>query len=386
VSVATPVQDAPARTTSWRERLPDATPALLAYAAVRIVGLLVLLAFHGRYEFFSLLYGGLDNSWYQAIAENGYDSAIPLNPDGSFKTTNLAFFPLYPGLVAALHWGLSIPTRPALLMVSWPAAIAAAWGIYAVGRHVRSHATGVLLAALWGVVPSAVVESMGYSESLFTALAAWSLYALLKGRWVTAGVLILLAGLTRPTALALIVVIGVAALIAIVKRRDGWRPWVAAALAPLGYLGYLAFVAIRLGRFDGYYYVQEAAWHNGFDWGLETYQGIVNRTLLGNPRLAIQVVTGVLILAVGLFAWAVRDRLPWPLLTFCGITIVQVILTATAYHGKARYMLPLFPLLFPIADRLKKAPRPVQVGVLLLFALISGAYGVYLRVYFRHSP
>ena len=75
---------------------------------------------------------------------------------------------------------------------------------------------------------------MGYTETLFTALAAWSLFAVMRRRWLTAGVLCLAAGLTRSVAIALIAAVGLAALVAVCRRRDGWRPWVGGALAPLG--------------------------------------------------------------------------------------------------------------------------------------------------------
>jgi Gpi18-like mannosyltransferase len=118
----------------------------------------------------------------------------------------------------------------------------------------------VLLAALWAVVPHALVQSMGYTETLFTAIAAWSLFALLRRHWLAAGLLCALAGLTRPTGVALVVATALAALVAVVRRRDGWRPWLAGALAPVGSLGYLVWVGHRLGRADGYLHVQKDAW------------------------------------------------------------------------------------------------------------------------------
>jgi hypothetical protein len=57
---------------------------------------------------------------------------------------------------------------------------------------------------------------MPFTEPLFVALAAWSLVALLGGRWITAGVLCLLAGATRPFGGALAVAVALAAAVAIV--------------------------------------------------------------------------------------------------------------------------------------------------------------------------
>jgi hypothetical protein len=60
---------------------------------------------------------------------------------------------------------------------------------------------------------------MAYSESLFTALAAWSLYAVLTDRWVTAGTLALFAGLTRPVGLAVVAAVWVTALASFARDR-----------------------------------------------------------------------------------------------------------------------------------------------------------------------
>ena len=58
-------------------------------------------------------------------------------------------------------------------------------------------------------------------RALFRALAAWSLYALLRRQWLTAGALCLLAGASRAAGAVLVAVVMVAAVIALVRRRDG---------------------------------------------------------------------------------------------------------------------------------------------------------------------
>lgn len=69
-----------------------------------------------------------------------------------------------------------------------------------------------------GVYPTAFVQSMAYTETLFTALAAWALYAVLRGRWIVAGALCVLAGLTRPTAAALIAALAITAAVTLVRE------------------------------------------------------------------------------------------------------------------------------------------------------------------------
>ena len=77
-----------------------------------------------------------------------------------------------------------------------------AWALFLIGDRLYGRRAGICLAVLWAALPVGIVQSMAYSESLFTALAAWSLWAVLDRRWVLAGVLASCAGLTRPVGAA----------------------------------------------------------------------------------------------------------------------------------------------------------------------------------------
>ncbi|MBM0225672.1 hypothetical protein DKT69_20805 [Micromonospora sicca] len=379
---AEPASPAPGRAALGR-RLWDAAryalPALAVYAAIRLVGLLTVYlwarnvgASPGK---------GLtraDGNWYLAIAQHGYD--------GYEKTqSNMAFFPLYPGLTAGLDRISPLSPREAALIVAWLAGLAAAWGLFAIGAYLHDRRTGVLLAALWAAVPHGVVESMGYSESLFTALAAWTLYALLRRRWLTAGVVCLFAGLTRPTASSLIAVVGLAALLAIVRRRDGWRPWVALLLAPAGWLAYLAWVGVRTGRPDGWFHIQSAGWGTTFDFGVYTLRW--GQLVLSEvAMLPMLVVTVVALLAIMFFVLSLLDRQPWQLLLYSGLLLVTTLGAAGYYHSKARFLLPAFPLLLPAAVGLARAGWARAVTVLVPVTAFSAYFGGYLLLIWRYSP
>jgi hypothetical protein len=286
--------------------------------------------------------------------------------------------------LVAVVTGLS--TLWAGIVTSWLAGIAAAWGIFAVGNLVYGRRVGIALAVLWGVQGHAVVESMVYSEGLFTALCAWSLYALLRRRWLTAGVLCLFAGTTRAAAAVLVAVTVAAAVVAIAHRRDGWRPWVGAALAPLGLLGYLAWVAHALGRLDGWSYMQRSGWHLRFDGGSDTWHTLVNRVLLEATSLELYEVTAILLASVVLVIVLAFLRPPWPLLAYAAGLLALTLGGAGYYHSKARFLLPAFPLLLPIAVALGRARIRVVVVVLSALALASAWFGGYLLLLWTASP
>ncbi|MGW2557668.1 hypothetical protein ACWCXB_00200 [Streptomyces sp. NPDC001514] len=358
---------------------PAAAPALLGYAAVRLTGMVILAvgAAVAGVDGLHRLKGRWDAVWYVRIAEHGYGYEVRL-PDGSVHS-DLAFFPLLPALERGASEVLpGVDAATAGLVVAWAAAFAAAWGIYAVGAHVAGHRAGVLLAVLWGVYPTAFVQSMAYTETLFTALAAWSLHALLTGRWIAAGTLCALAGLTRPSAAALVAAVGITAIVRLVREGRGaltWRMAVGVALAPLGWLGYVIFVAVREGSPTAYFEVQ-AAWGNNIDGGVALAR-FVGEQLTGPTPLA-----GIgLLAALGLLGWVVwlcvRQRQPLPVLVY-GIGIVVISLIGAAYFGsRPRLIMPAFPLLLPPAVALARLRQRTVVAVVALLAVASGAYGAF---------
>ncbi len=233
------------------------------YALLRTVGVAILSAYAADERGWGLRYvlgQRFDSLWYSSIVTHGYDAAVPVTVTGGPGTTNLAFFPLYPALVKAVDTLLPGGVTVAALAVAWAAGLAAAAGLYLLGTHLRSRTAGVVLAALWAVIPNALVESMAYSESLFTALAVFSLYCVLRRWWLPAAGLCVLAGLTRPTALALIAAVGLAALAEVIHRPRRWTAWLAMPIAPLGQLGYMWWVGHRLGHWNAYFQVQNDAW------------------------------------------------------------------------------------------------------------------------------
>ncbi|SDR54120.1 Dolichyl-phosphate-mannose-protein mannosyltransferase [Streptomyces sp. KS_16] len=335
-------------------------------------------------DWHTLLAGRWDALWYTRVAEQGYGYTVQL-PHGAVHS-DLAFFPLLPSLERGLPAVVPLSPADAGLVVSWLASLAAACALYATGERLHGHRAGVALAALWAAVPVGIVQSMAYSESLFTALAAWALYAVLTGRWVWAGVLASLAGLTRPVGAAVVAAVWVTAAVTLGRQRTGGVRGRAALraqpgllpgvlLAPLGWCGYFLWVAARQGSLTGYLDVQ-AGWGNGFDGGIAF--GAFLGELLSGPSFA----AGLgLLLGVGLLIWlylrGVRQGQPLPLAVYGG-TVLLLALTAKGYFGsKPRLMLPAYPLLLPLAAGLARR-NPVRSWLVVgLVAAGSAVYGAF---------
>ncbi|WP_055590106.1 hypothetical protein [Peterkaempfera griseoplana] len=380
--------------------LRAAAPALLGYAAVRLTGVAVLAWWAAeRGEDLSVLLGHRwDSLWYLGIVQHGYDAEIPPPGAGGQALSNLAFFPLYPGLIWAVSHVSPLSAAAAGLLISWVCSLAAAWGIFAVGRTLHDRRTGVVLAMLWGVTPHALTESMAYTEPVFTALVAWSLHSVLKRCWVSAGVLSLLAGLTRPTGFAPAAAVVLAAATALwqQRRRAGaadtpsaeasWRVLAGAALAPLGWLAYVGWVGVRLHRWDGYFLVQKE-WGSTVDGGSYTLQHVVDVfTGPQNAGLVYVEITATLALSVVLLVLCALDRVPAPLLTYTAVTLVVTLAGAGYFHAKSRFLIPAFPLLLPVALGIARTSKARAATVLGSSALLSALYGGHLALVWTHSP
>ena len=338
----------------------DVVLALGAFVAVRAVVLVFLVV--GADRDGRSAYGVLtkwDAQWYAGIASNGY--GFVRTTAGGQTLSDYAFFPLYPWTerwVSRLS-GLSVIDSG--VFISLLASIAAAAGIYTVAERVVGSRAAVVATVLWSLVPIGLVESMGYSESLFTALAAWSLVATSKQRWAPAAVLACAAGVTRPTGMAVVAAICVAAVIALRRGTSDTRAVLPVLVAPLGLLGYLGWVGLQRGTPTGYFDVTDG-WGNHFDGGL-AFARWIGDNLTARPIVGVLLVVALAGLAM-LVVLCVRERQPVPLLVYLAVIVVLALTTSGYFGSRPRYLLPAFPLLFPLARWLAARRTPVVVAVL----------------------
>ncbi|MEV6013327.1 glycosyltransferase family 39 protein [Streptomyces sp. NPDC051976] len=365
--------------TAWRRAWPAVTVFVAARGAG--MGVVALWAHHTGRHPRNLLGLEWDSAWYHRIADWGYGTFIPSWEAPGLRFDDMAFFPLYPMTVRVVDTVLPVGSVVAALLVAWVSAALAAWGIYAVVEELYGRRTATALVVLWGLLPHAIVLSMAYTESLMTALAAWALYAVVTRRWLAAGLLSGLAGLTRPNGIA------VAAAVAAAVLAEGWqrlrsgrrqdrRAWAAALLAPLGWCGYVGWVGLRTGQVRGYFDVQ-ARWGSVFDFGRFALHYVKRQALLPDS-LSAYVTTGLCGAAVLLLVLILMDRMPLPLLVYAAVLVVIALGGANFFSCKPRFLLPAFPLLLPGATALAGArPRAAAVAVVTLTGISLG-YGAYL--------
>jgi hypothetical protein len=348
---------------------------LVLYLATRIVQLVfinLLAPAGGRSIEDRLLIW--DGGWFIRVATDGYPHTYTYDPSGAMVGNGLAFFPLYPWLIRAVHW-LGVDVGWSALTISWIAAGAAAVLLYRFGVALHGARLGYALVVLFCGQPMSVVLSMGYSEALFSALVIGALYAAYRERFLVAGVLGLLAGLCRPTGLAVALAVVVAAGMAVYRGRYDWRTTVGAVLALLGVPSFLLWVGYRVGDLNAWFTIQTAGWGTTFDWGTSTRDFLWTAFIRGKDWVQMSV-AGILVVAIVAAVLAVRRA--WPPLTVYGLLVLGLVVgQAGYYHSKPRLLVPALLTLIPAgyaAARARTAPAVFGLTCYALFGLWYGAY------------
>jgi hypothetical protein len=215
-----------------------------------------------------------DSVWFLRIAEGGYDEA------------RAAFFPVYPALLALT--GSTVAGAVVLSAAATVAGLVVLHRLVALDHGERAAALTVALVAWF---PMAGFLSAVYSEGVFLALSAGSVYAARTGRWAWAGALGALAAATRSAGLVLLVPLVVlwwrrpAA-----ERAPAQLAWL--ALVPGGQL--LFVLALWAGGVDPLapFRAQEAFWGRAFAGPLGAVPDAVAAAGRGAPHLLEAGLTG----------------------------------------------------------------------------------------------
>jgi Mannosyltransferase (PIG-V) len=283
---------------------------------------------------------------YSWLATHGYQTGP--------NAINAAFFPLQPlavHLVAPLVGGNA---DLAGIVVANLAFIAALFGLAALAAREFDVATARRAVLYLAVFPTSLFLFAGYAESLFLALAIWSVVATRQGRWWLAGLLGLLATLTRQVGVFLVLPFAVSYL-----ARAGWRLralrpdalWV--LLIPLGAALYMGWLWRVQGDPLAFMHV-EAYWQHVFlpFWTtLWRALGVVLRTrnLLDMAKCLVDL--GAVLLVAALLVRGIRRQPPGDLLYGAAIWLVAVSYPSLAWwlQSDGRYMLAAFPCFMLLA-------------------------------------
>lgn len=324
-----------------------------------------------------------DGRWFAHIAVHGYDTDVAT-----------AFFPLYPlAIRAGVEAGLGVAL--AGVLVSSLAALAALYFVFELGRSWYGERAALVSTLALAFFPTAFYLNAVYSDPLFLALSAGSLWALYARRdLMLAGLFAYFAAATRNIGVLLILPLAYEWLRG--TRTTGWRTVVAFA-APLAGLGsYLLYLWIEKGHPLLFLRAYEQKWGRGFGNPLEktwsalqhSGDGVVYlwpERVLSTPSpappyvLANTLNVWFLLFACCALVLAVRRIPPGALLYAAPAAFGPLFRdsTALALNSYSRYVLVVFPLFLALGAVLASSWKATVIWI-----LASASLGAYLTLLF----
>jgi Gpi18-like mannosyltransferase len=186
-----------------------------------------------------------DAGFYLSIADEGYQYEGVTFP-------SVAFFPLYPMLLRAVRFVTGDPLWAGLILSNL-ALLAAVILLYRLTILEGDASTAERTVWYLLIFPASFFGSAIYTEALFLLLAVAVLYLARKDRWWAAGLVSVLAALTR---LVGVILAPMLALEWWQRRRKalvegvqppGWGSLITTLLAPLGTLAYMLYLKFSFG-------------------------------------------------------------------------------------------------------------------------------------------
>jgi hypothetical protein len=199
-----------------------------------------------------------DGAWYYSIISGGYSSAAPVGP------SNIAFFPGLPNVGRAISLLPRVSEFSGIVIACLVFGLTAVLLFWRFAMRIIEREEGVLVATfLFSMTPGSVVFSMIYSEGLFISLSIFCLLQLSQRRFLIASIVASVAGLVRPSAAVLILIVVVWSAYEI-KRSKNWQLVFAIMIAPIGILSYAVYLQFHVGSMRTYFDAQRLGWGESF--------------------------------------------------------------------------------------------------------------------------
>jgi hypothetical protein len=319
--------------------------ALRTWVATRVALVVLVLAgtqqvLSGRSEGWLAGWDSWDVTLFRKVAQYGYDGYPAHYPDRDIA----AFFPGFPLVLRVVHAVVPSWTGAGLLVSFVAGGVAV---VYLARLAELDGVDGSRAVLLLVLSPYAVFLAVGYSESLFLALALPGWYAARRGRWEAASLLVAGACLVRISGLFL--AIGLAVMWATTSRDRRELPWLAAPFLAL--LGFMAYLRQLTGDWLRWQHAQAEGWGRHLTspvTALRNTWDAAHEAGLG-PEFRWSYYAQIACVAVGLVVVGVSlARREWGEATYIGLS-VAALATSTVYLSIERATLLWFPLWIVLA-------------------------------------
>ena len=313
-----------------------------------------------------------DSRWFIRAAQHGWPSHPPVL-HGHIAANTIAFFPLFPLSFRGLAELTGVSLLTAGTIVSSITGMTAMIAVWALVRHYAGSRGADRATLLLAMFPGAFVFSMVYSEGMTITFIAFGLLALLRRRWLLAGLLGLLATATSPVAVAFAVSCAWCAYREI-RRNRNWRALVAPVLAPLGFVAYLGWLSVHSGGISVWTQTERYGWHSYASLWYPFHLVISFLTDPIAPTKTNDILVAGIVLVVICAVVAIRDRMPVPILLY-GLIAAGIAAVTAPVGLRPRFILLAFPLVLAVGTRLRgrayRAVVFVSAGLLVTLTIYT---------------
>ena len=314
-----------------------------------------------------------DSRWFIRAAQFGWPTQLP-HRHGHVAANTIAFLPLFP---LSIRWlshltGLSLlAAGVTVTSVSGLTAMIAVWKLISAYADQETADRGTLLLAMF---PGSFVLSMVYSEGLVITFVAFGILALMRRRWLLAGVLGMLATATTPIAMAFEISCLWCAYRELVGSRN-WRSLLAPVLTPIGFVAYQAWLWVHTGTPSAWRLTERGGWKSypSIAYAAHTV-GVFFRDPIATNKTDDLLFIGTVITATAAVV-AVRSRLPMPMLLY-GLVAAGVAFVSAPVGLRPRFIFLAFPLVIAVGTRLRGRPYVWLLAASMALLVFATAYEV----------
>jgi len=353
--------------TSPRRSWSTFAPAIVIYLGARILTIVVVLVVdlsthHGVVHSLSVW----DGKWFLRAANHGWPSHLPMK-HGHVAASTVAFFPLFPLVVRMVAHVVGLSTAVVGLWVSGLTGLVAVVAVAALTRVYADDDAARRVGVLFALSPGSFVFSLIYNEGIVIALLAIGLWALIRRRWLLAGVVGALATATAPVSLIFGAVALWSAARAIARDR-AWRSLAAPVLAPVGFLVWMGYLWSHTGKLHAWQLTERGGWQSypSLRYPLHVIWKFVSNPV--SPTMTGQILfAGTVVCVAGLVVVA-RERMP-PEVVIDAVLAVVFFAVSAPVGLRPRFVMLAFPLTMAVGSRWT-GRRYVTVAALSALALI----------------
>jgi hypothetical protein len=312
-----------------------------------------------------------DACWYTTIASAGYGTAT-----GTGATTFFPFLPLVAGALAVVRGNLPL----AFAAVNAVALVLALTGLQQLVARDIDRDTARRAALYVVVFPAALFLIAPFTEAIFLAAVVWAFVGARSRRWEIAIVAGVVAGLTRPLGIVLMLPLAWEAARMVMDRWQADRPRfrrsdvvaAVAVIAPgVAYAAFVAWTALDVGQS---YFASNAGWgghHLVLPWD-RIAQGVAYGLDHGTPAQLVNA-AGWVLFAVLTIAGIRLLPLSYTLFVLPQLVLALTQDTVFPLMSTSRYLLALFPcfVVLAIAGRRRRFDTSWLVLSTLLLAFLT---------------